>query len=123
MRGHAFSNASIAEKQIDGIIELREFDVSYPYSCINPRLTLSAFPPTLVLKISCCNLNDGYRIFIDKTTVDNKEYTALSELNVHLNPQHSTNSSPVEIMAIDTFVIKAMMTIMELNEYYEEKKS
>ncbi|CAF1247460.1 unnamed protein product [Rotaria sordida] len=97
-------------------------------------------------------VNDGYRIIIDKTTtvealnmkkdddtlrivytktmelflvpiVDNKEYTALSELNVHLNPQHSTNSSPVEIMAIDTFVIKAMMTIMELNEYYEEKKS
>ncbi|CAF1247442.1 unnamed protein product [Rotaria sordida] len=47
MREHAFTNASIAEKQIDGITELREFDVSYPYSSINPRLTLSSFPPTL----------------------------------------------------------------------------
>ncbi|CAF4201857.1 unnamed protein product, partial [Rotaria sordida] len=74
--------------------------------------------------------DDTLRIVYTKTTelfvvpiVDNKEYTALSQLNVHLNPQHSTNSSPVETMAIDTFVIKAMVTIMELNEYHEEKKS
>ncbi|CAF4665118.1 unnamed protein product, partial [Rotaria sp. Silwood2] len=64
--------------------------------------------------------NGSYKFLAN---VDKKSYTSSFDLNVHLNPQQSNNSSPVEIMAMDTFASDAMKMIMALNNYLEEKQT